>query len=215
MEDTKRHVQASQVLHPEDSARTRPNLRQKESETFLAALYFFLKRRGKETVYRNAYRKQMDQAKRRTELVRPDVFSLSELQYVISNLCSRKTGGPDDVQIHFLKELSAKAKDALLLIFNRFYDVGSTLSSWRVAEMIPIEEPGKQYEFRPISLTNFIARCMEKLVLLSFQPWAESVLSEEPTGFRKYRSCEEQIAGLTEDMAQEIYGRQVRTALLQ
>ena len=83
------------------------------------------------------------------------------------------------------------------------YSTGSTPSSWWVAVILPIEKPGKQHEFRPISLTNVITRFMQKSSN-KVPTMGRSVFPEEQAGFGKYRSCEEHIAGLTDDMDQAI-----------
>ena len=82
-----------------------------------------------------------------------------------------------------------------------------------MAEMLPIDKPGKPHELRPISLTNVLARTMEKLVLCRLVPWIESILPAAQAGFRKYRSCKEQVSGFTEDIAQAMYGEKVGLAL--
>ena len=79
--------------------------------------------------------------------------------------------------------------------------------------MLPIDKPGKLHEPRPISLKNVLARTMEKLVLCRLGPWIESILPAAQAGFRKYRSCKEQVSGFTEDIAQAMYGKKVGLAL--
>ena len=127
---------------------------------------------------------------------------MKELEDVLGKLKKNKAGGPDNIQICFLKELSPLAKERLLHLYNCSFREGITPSSWRGTEMLPIDKPGKPHEFRPISLTNVLARTMEKLVLCRLGPWIESILLAAQAGFRKYRSCEEQVSGFTEDIAQ-------------
>ena len=80
--------------------------------------------------------------------------------------------------------------------------------------MVAIDKPGKANESRPISLTNVLARCMERLVLSRLFPWVDGILPHEQAGFRRQSSCEEQIATLTKYIAQEMYKKEMRIALL-
>ena len=80
--------------------------------------------------------------------------------------------------------------------------------------MLLIDKPGKPHEFCLISLTSFLALGMGKPVLSPLGLWIESILPPEKAGFRQFRSYEEQVARLTEDIAQTMYGKIWHRSLL-
>ena len=154
----------------------------------------------------------MDTAKKLIKNRRIEEFTMSMLNKVLKNMDGNKNGGADDIQIRFLHNLTDLGKQTLLGLINRTYRQGRTPAAWRLAEIVAVDKPGKPGEFRPISLTNVIARCAEKLILAHLSPWAESNLPTQQAGFRKYRSCEGQVASLTEDAATAIQEQQVGVA---
>ena len=133
----------------------------KTAESFLQTFISSTKKKGKETTHRNAYRQQMDKAMHLWRQQETDKFKIGELDAAIDSMKVKRAAGPDDIQISFLKQLSANAKDKLLRLYNRSYAEGTTPGAWRRAEMISIEKPVRTHAFRPISLTNVLERCME------------------------------------------------------
>ena len=134
-------------------------------------------KRSKERDHRYEYRRKKDEARQKTRMIEATPFSVKTLDRVLQSMEARKTGGPDDIQISFLQHITPYAKNRLPTLFNRSFREGEKPAAWRIAETIAIEKPGKQGEFWPISLTNSIARCMEKLILTKMGSWVESFLS--------------------------------------
>lgn len=140
---------------------------------------------------RNQYRKVMDEQKRIQRPLTTPPITMEELEALLQGMDPKKACGPDHVEIEFLREISQLGKRRILNLFNRSYRSGYTPASWRSAEIISIPKPGKPGEFRPISLTNAIARIMKKLMLKSLTQWLEPRLPQEQAAFRRHRSCEE------------------------
>ena len=169
---------------------------------------------GKEATHRNAYLQQMDKAIQLRGQQETDKFRIEKLNAAIDSMKVKRAAGQDDIQISFFKQLSANAKDELLCLYNQSYAKGAIPGAWRRVEMIAIEKPGRTPGYRPISLTNVSACCMERLILTRFSPWTESILPLEQAGFRRHSSCEVQIAAITEYIAQAMYSKTFGIALL-
>ena len=82
----------------------------KKADLFLRRFISSSKRGAKDTTLRNAYRTVMDKARRRYRGSHRDAFTMRELEAVLGKLKKYKAGGPDNMQICFLKELSPLAK---------------------------------------------------------------------------------------------------------
>ena len=126
-------------------------------------------------------------------------FTRVELLTALGEMKERAAAGPDEIPPRFLKELGRAATDLLLVIFNRSWDEGFCPQSWRDAEIIPLLKKGKPASrpdsYRPVSLTSCVAKTMERMVAsrLSFLAEREGWWCEDQAGFRKLRSCEDQV----------------------
>ena len=119
------------------------------------------------------------------------------------------TYGSDLPHIYFEIFIS---KAVLLKIFNRSWMKGVVPGVWKEAIVIPVPKKGKDRKnprsYRPISLLSCLGRLLERMVnhgLISHLE-SNSVLSPTQTGYKKFRSTENQLAYLvqnTEDSFQE------------
>ena len=186
----------------------------KTAGRFVQAFIFSTKRKGIKTTHCNAYCQQMYKAMQLRGQQEIDNFKIEELNTSIDSMKVRRAAGPDDIQISSFKQLSASAKDKLVRLFNQSYAEGTTPSVWRRAEMISIEQPRRTHAFRPISLTNVLVRCMERLILTRLSPWTGSILPPDQAGFRRHRSCEEPVSAITESITQAVYSKKVGISLV-
>ena len=83
---------------------------------------------------------------------------------------------------------------------------------WKEAVIIPVPKKGKDKKnpccYRPISLLSCVGKMLERMVIRRLISYLEgnSVLSTTQTGYRKFRSTEDQHASLAqniEDLFQE------------
>ena len=76
---------------------------------------------------------------------------------------------------------------------------------WKEAVIIPVPKKGKDKKnprnYRPISLLSCVGRLLERMVirLISYLE-GNSVLSTTQTGYRKFRSAEDQLAYLAQNI---------------
>ena len=129
----------------------------------------------------------------------PPKFTMRELKRAIAKLKAKGAAGPDDIPPSFLKALGDKALQTLLDIFNNSFHLAVVPQIWRNAIIIPLLKSGKPADelksFRPISLTSCVVKLIERMFVDRLMHLAEENkwLSSYQAGFRRGRSCEDQI----------------------
>ncbi len=126
-------------------------------------------------------------------------FTFRELNTTIHAMQSKGAVGPDDIPPTFLKALGLMAKAELLSIINESFYKGVVPGIWKEATILPLKKAGKPpgaiSSYRPASLTSCVVKIMERMVHNRLYNLAErrGWLCSEQAGFRKLRSCEDQI----------------------
>ena len=129
----------------------------------------------------------------------PTPFSMRELKRAISKMKTKGAAGPDDIPPSFLKALGDKSLQVLLDIFNSSFHLADCPQVWKNALIIPLLKSGKPAgelkSFRPISLTSCVVKLFERMLADRITHLAETNgwLSSYQAGFRRGRSCEDQI----------------------
>ncbi len=122
--------------------------------------------------------------------------------------CEAKTAGPDDIPPTFLKALGPTAKAELVAIFNESFSKGVVPGIWKEATIPPLKKegkpPGAMSCYRPASLTSCVAKTIKKMVHNRLYNLAETrgCLCSEQAGFRRLRSCENQILRITKTISE-------------
>ncbi|EFN62498.1 RNA-directed DNA polymerase from mobile element jockey [Camponotus floridanus] len=129
-------------------------------------------------------------------------FQLEELHHVISALKNKSSSpGIDQIDYFTLSCLPTSYLSIFLSILNNLFFAGEFPDSWThsLIFLIPKSSPGK---FRPISLTSCCLKIMEKLILLRLDWWMERYekLPSSQFGFRKFRSCQDNLSILTTEI---------------
>jgi ribonuclease HI len=147
-------------------------------------------------------------------------FTMSELKKAIRKMKANGAAGPDDIPPSFIKALGPVALEELLDLFNRSFLSGTVPQAWRNAIIIPLLKAGKSASdlasFRPISLTSCVAKLLERMVAERLYYLAEKHqwLNEQQAGFRKGRSCEDQIIRLTQAIEDGFQRKKSRKSVL-
>ncbi len=121
---------------------------------------------------------------------------------------------PDDIPPTFLKALGPRARQELLDIFNLSFTTGESPQIWKIAIILPLKKAGKppgcKSSHRPVSLTSCVAKTLERYLhdRLYYLAETRDWLCTEQAGFRKNRSCEDQVLRLTQSISD---GYQVTT----
>ena len=111
---------------------------------------------------------QSDHGHYLTMLNRP--ISKMELRRALSSFKTHKSAGPDRIEISFLKKGGSAAIDILETVCNLFYQTWHCIPTlFKQRWITPIIKPGKAgdiaKDLRPISLTSYIAKVWEKLMV--------------------------------------------------
>ena len=105
-----------------------------------------------------------------------------------------------------ITHLDTAARLKLLEIFNLSWEEGRVPQMWKEAIMIPIHKKGKDKtkssSYRPISLTSCVVKTMERIVNRRLMCYLETgkIISEEQAGFRQFRSTEDQVTYLSQEI---------------
>ena len=135
-----------------------------------------------------------------------DPFSMKELKDALKKVKTRKAPGPDGITGKTLKHLGACSRTVLLKIFNHSWMKRVVPAVWKEANVIPVPKKGKDKKnprsYRPISLLSCVGKLLERMVNRRLINHLESnnVLSPTQTGYRKFRSAEDQLAYLAQNI---------------
>lgn len=89
-------------------------------------------------------------------------FTTIELDMALSS-CRGKSAGPDGITYTMIRYLSADNRKRLLRIYNKLWVLRKFPLDWCKSKIIPIVKPNAA-GYRPISLTNCLAKVSEKMV---------------------------------------------------
>ena len=134
-------------------------------------------------------------------------FSMEELSTALKEMKEKAAAGPDEIPPRFLKELGPLAASLLLAVFNQSWEHGFCPQSWRDAEIVPLLKKGKPASnpesYRPVSLTSCVAKTIERMIAsrLSFLAEENGWWCEDQAGFRKLRSCEDQVLRISQTIS--------------
>lgn len=131
-------------------------------------------------------------------------FSISELEAVLNQIkLTKSTPGQDDITYAMIKHLPATGKTLILELINKCYSDGSLPKIWQHGIVIPILKPPKPRNltnsYCPITLTSHLSKLFEKLIKnrLEFYLDKTNAIPIVQAGFRKHRSCADQLYTLS------------------
>ena len=119
-----------------------------------------------------------------------DLFSINELKWAISK-SNDSTPGEDQINKQLIMNLPENALQYLLYVMNVIWETSDHPKSWTHAIIVPIPKPGKKRgitsSYRPISLTPFLCKVMERMMSLRLSWYLEKhkIISPLQTGFRQ------------------------------
>ena len=133
-------------------------------------------------------------------------ISTPGIQKLLANLKQHKATGPDLIPPTVLKELSYEISPILEIIFNISLQTGQVPNDWKEANIAPIFKKGDKHSpsnYRPVSLTCIIAKCMEHILVSNMMKHLElnNILHPLQHRFRKKYSCETQLLSLFQNLA--------------
>ena len=109
-------------------------------------------------------------------------------------------------RLSFGSSLSHQMSPILEIIFNKSLQTGQVPNDWKEANVAPIFEKGDKHNpcnYRPVSLTCIISKCMEHILVSNIMQHLDSnkILYALQHGFRKNFSCDTQLLSLFQDLS--------------
>ena len=117
-----------------------------------------------------------------------------EVRKVLANLQVDKAPGPDGISPLILSQASHVLARPICIIFKRSLQSGEVPDEWRQAVVTPIYKKGCRSDasnYRPVSLTSIVCKCMERLVRdqIIAHLQANNLICKEQHGFVPRCSC--------------------------
>ena len=147
-------------------------------------------------------------------------FTMEDLEKALAAMRVKGAPGPDDIPPSFLKALGPAAKAELLEIFNESMQYANVPQIWRMAFILPLlklNKPASQLaSYRPISLTSCVVKLLERMLAnrIAFVAETRGMLSKLQAGFRKGRSCEDQIIKMVQGICDGYQQKKMRRSVL-
>ena len=147
-------------------------------------------------------------------------FTMQELKTAISKMRRKGAPGPDDINPAMLKELGPVALNELLALCNITVRTSNCPQLWKSAIMIPLLKANKPAcdlgSYRGVSLTSCPAKVLERMIAerLYFQAESNNWFSDLQAGFRRGRSCMDQILRITQAIEDGFQSKKLERSVL-
>ena len=121
-------------------------------------------------------------------------FTITDVKDVLLKLSPYSAPGPDDLHPLLLRNLADVIAPPFCTLFQLSLDEGRLPSQWKTAVVKPMHKGGSRHSpenYRPISLTSVVCKCMERLIKRYIHSHLGSLglISPKQHGFRTQRSC--------------------------
>lgn len=130
--------------------------------------------------------------------------TIDELQQIISELRNDKASGENQIVAELWKKAHKNAVKSLQWVFDEIWKKEDIPVEWKTALIHPLHKKGSKTDpnnYRGISLLDVTYKILSKVLLMRAEPQLDPQLGEYQGGFRKGRSCIEQIFNLKNIMA--------------
>ena len=133
-----------------------------------------------------------------TDNILDSEITLHEVDSAVKKLKNNKSPGEDKISAEFFKHLSNEGLVYLQTLFNNIIQNGITPEAWSRSILILFHKKGDVNlpdNYRGIALCNVILKIFTHILHDRLLAWAEgkSVIPESQNGFRKRRSCVDNI----------------------
>lgn len=145
------------------------------------------------------------------EAFKDSFVTAEKVRKAISTFGPRKAAGPDDIKPAALQNLDDNTINRLTKLFQAVIEIGYTPERWRNSKVIFLPKNGKDdysnvRAFRPITLTSFLFKTLEKVVLWEIE---QTVLTADPVSkhqhaFKKGYSCDSALSEFVDDIESSI-----------
>lgn len=121
-------------------------------------------------------------------------ISVDDVTKAISEFKPNKSPGIDNITSTYALKITDMVAYPLYLLFNKSIETNEIPNDWKKANVTPIFKKGKKSSaenYRPISLTTFYGKVMEKVIKKKIETYLEinGFIATTQHGFRSGRSC--------------------------
>ncbi|KAI8503757.1 hypothetical protein Bbelb_187280 [Branchiostoma belcheri] len=123
----------------------------------------------------------------------------TEIKKAIMSLRNGKSAGPDDIPAEALKADVGSSTNILHSLFSRIWEEEQVPQDWREGTLIKLPKKGDIVNcnnYRGIMLLSVPGKVFNRILLERMREAVDAKLRDEQAGFRKNRSCADQIATL-------------------
>ena len=130
---------------------------------------------------------------------------------VYRELCKinpNKAYGPDNIHGILSHEGAVWLAEPLFDLFQLSLQSGTLPEEWKCANVTPVFKKGNTQfpsNYRPISLTSLVVKCLERIVHQHMIDFLDNHLDSRQHGFRKTFSCQTQLLTTVHDWSGSIY----------
>jgi hypothetical protein len=125
--------------------------------------------------------------------------SKTEIKQAIKKLITAKASGPDNIPSEALKANPYLAPNILHKICNDIWKNEVMPQDWNIGHLIKLPKKGNLKEcknYRGIALLSVVVKVLNRILLTRLLKAVDEKLREQQAGFRKDRSCTDQIVAL-------------------
>ena len=136
-----------------------------------------------------------------------------ELERAIRESKDEKAAGDDDLPYELIKALGERAKEYILVLYNKIWEGDQIPQKWRTATIKPLLKDGKDpslpSSYRPISLTACLGKILEKTIANKLSHFLETnnLINENQAGFRNERCTTDQVLKLVQMATDKLQGQ--------
>jgi hypothetical protein len=134
----------------------------------------------------------------------PTLCSMAELRALLNSLPTNKAPGPDEIPPKAIKLLPPDNHIFLLQLINTCIYANYFPEAWKNSKIIVLPKPRKDLtnpnNHRPISLTSFLSKILEKCIQINLQNHFFPLQTPFQAGFTPRTSTIHQIARLTDQI---------------
>lgn len=144
----------------------------------------------------NQRNKTLKEIKRDTDYLN-GMFTEEEFDRAVQYTKNTSSPGRDGIEYIMIKLLPRKYKTELLVIMNFCFEHGVMMNDWKDNDTIFIDKGNKE-KVRPITMSSCVSKILERMINERLMWWAENrgILEDEQNGFRKGRSCLDNLVRL-------------------
>ena len=136
-----------------------------------------------------------------------DKPSKTEIKKAIMTLRSGKAAGPDEIPAEAIKADIETAVQMLYSLFSKIWEKEEVLAQWKERIIIKLPKKGDLRDcsnYRVIMLLSTPGKVLNRILLERMKEAVDPKLRDQQAGFRRNRSCADQIASLRIIMEQSL-----------